>query len=178
VDLDGPGKLGSRNWRELRALSDMVVILLAASAEERDKIDAFLDGADDYITKPFNMPELLARIHAVLRSKTVLLGSECNRIRLDCVEVDFDLRCVRVHDHEERLTPKEFSVLHYLAMRPNKTVAYRELLRAVWGPDYGGSEQCLRSHIAKLRAKIEKLPNRPKHLLTVPWVGYRLQLPK
>jgi two-component system KDP operon response regulator KdpE len=178
LDLDASDGAAIRICREIRALSDMGIIRLAASTTERAKIDTLLAGADDYLTKPFNMPELLARIRVVLRRRAVLSGLECSRIHLDGLDIDFDKRCVRVGDREERLTPKEFDVLSYLAARANKTVGHRELLQAVLGIDYGGREQCLRGCIRRLRKKIEVSPDQPKYLLTFPWVGYQLRLPE
>jgi two-component system KDP operon response regulator KdpE len=172
VDIDAPGKIGIKTCREIRALSGMGIILLAASGAERDKVDALLAGADDCVTKPLNMPELLARIRAVLR-RTALSSPKCSHIELNDLEVDFDLRRVKVCGREKRLTPKEFCVLHFLVARANKIVACRELLHAFWGPDYEGTEQCLRDCISRIRKKIEPSPNQPRYLLTVPWVGYR-----
>jgi two-component system KDP operon response regulator KdpE len=178
LDLDVPDGAAIRICREVRALSDIGIIRLAASTAERDKVNTLLAGADDYLTKPFNMAELLARIRVVLRRRAVLSGLECSRIQLDDLDIDFDKRRVRVGDREKRLTPKEFNVLRYLAARANKTVGHRELLQAVWGIDYGSREQCLRGCIGRLRKKIEVSPNEPKYLLTFPWVGYQLRLPE
>jgi two-component system KDP operon response regulator KdpE len=94
------------------------------------------------------------------------------------LQIDFDRRRVRVGDREERLTPKEFDVLRYLAARANRVVGHRELMQAVWGIDYDSREQCLRGCIVRLRKKIETSPNQPKYLVTVPWVGYELRLPE
>ena len=177
LDLDAPDGAAIGTCREIRALSDMGIIRLAASTAERDKVDTLLAGADDYLTKPFNMPELLARIRVVLRRRAVLAGLEqCRRIHLEDLDIDFDKRRVRVGDQEKRLTPKEFAVLRYLATRANKVVGHRELLQAVWGLDYGSREQCLRGCIGRLRKKIEISPNQPKYLVTFPWVGYQLRL--
>ena len=176
LDLDAPDGAAIGTCREIRALSDMGIIRLAGSTAERDKVDTLLAGADDYVTKPFSMPELLARIRVVLRRRAVLSTPECSRLHLDDLEIDFDRRRVRVGDREERFTPKEFNVLCYLAARANKTVSHRELLQAVWGIDYGSREQCLRGCIGRLRKKIEVSPNQPKYLLTFPWVGYQLRL--
>jgi two-component system KDP operon response regulator KdpE len=178
LDLDAPDGAAIGTCREIRALSDMGIIRLAASTTERDKVDSLLAGADDYVTKPFNMPELVARIRVVLRRRAVVAGLECSHIHFEDLDIDFDRRCVKVGDREKRLTPKEFNVLCYLAARANKTVGHRELLQAVWGIDYGGREQCLRGCIGRLRKKIEVSPNQPKYLLTFPWVGYQLRLPE
>lgn len=173
-----PGGSGVKTCREIRALSDMGIILVAARAAEREKVDAFRAGADDYITRPFNMPELLARVDAVLRRRAVLSDFKFSQVHLEDLDIDFDRRRVRVGGREERLTPKEFDVLRYLATRANKTVGHRELLQAVWGIDYGRTDECLRYYIGKLRKKIEASPSQPKYLVTVPWVGYTLQLPE
>jgi two-component system KDP operon response regulator KdpE len=177
LNLDLPVSAGIRICQEIRTLSGLGIILLAPSTAERDMVEALLAGADDYLSKPLRIPELLARIRAVLRRSSDISRLECNRLRMDGVEVDFVRRRVRVGNREERLTPKEFDVLRYLAIRANKTVGHRELLQAVWGFEYGSTEQCLRGCVAKLRKKIEPSPNQPKYLLTVPWVGYRLLLP-
>ena len=176
--LDVPDKAAIRVCQEIRSISDMGIILLATSSAEKDMVEALLSGADDYLTKPFSNSKLLARIRAVLRRISVVSRSECSRISLDGVEVDFDRRRITVGCKEERLTPKEFDVLRYLASRANQTVGHRELLQAVWGLDYGTTEHCLRHYVGKLRKKIEASPNQPKYLLTVPWVGYHLRLPE
>jgi len=177
LGLDAPDKTAIKNCREIRALSDMGIILLARSTTEGHKIDALLAGADDYLTKPFSTSELLARIQVVLRRRAVSAGLGCSAMRLDDLQIDFDRRRVRVGDREERLTPKEFGVLRYLATRANKVVGHLELLQAVWGLDYDSREQCLRGCIVRLRKKIEASPNQPKYLITVPWVGYELRVP-
>ncbi len=177
LGLDVPSRAAIRTCQEVRAHSDMGIILLARSPAEGHKVDTLLAGADDYLTKPFSMPELLARISVVLRRRTVLSGIESGPMHLDDLQIDFDKRRVRVGDREERLTPKEFEVLRYLAARANRVVGHRELMQAVWGIDYDSREQCLRGCIARLRKKIETSPKQPKYLVTVPWVGYELRLP-
>jgi len=178
LDLDAPSKTSIRMCQEIRALSHTGIILLAARTTEKDRVEALLAGADDYLTKPFGMSELIARIRAVRRRILVLSCLDSSRISLDGVEIDFDRRSVRAGSHEERLTPKEFDLLRYLATRANQTVSHRDLLNAVWGFDYGTTEHCLRYYIGCLRKKIEPSPNEPKFLLTVPWTGYQLRLPE
>jgi two-component system KDP operon response regulator KdpE len=178
LGLDTPDRTTIRTCREIRTLSDMGIILLARSTAEGHKVDTLLAGADDYLTKPFSMTELLARIRAVLRRRAVLSSLECSLMHLDDLQINFDKRRVRVGDREERLTPKEFDVLRYLAARANKVVGHRELIQAVWGIDYDSREQCLRGCIVRLRKKIETSPKQPKYLITVPWVGYELRLPE
>jgi two-component system KDP operon response regulator KdpE len=178
MDMDAPNRASIRTCQEIRGLSDMGIILLVGKTTEKDRVEALLAGADDCITKPFGMSELLARIRAVRRRSLVLSQLNCSRISLDRVEVDFDRRCVRVGNREERLTPKEFDLLRYLSTRANQTVSHRDLLKAVWGGDYAATDHCLRYYIGCLRKKIEASPSEPKYLLTVPWVGYRLLLPE
>jgi two-component system, OmpR family, KDP operon response regulator KdpE len=178
LGLDGPDRSAIRTCREIRALSDMGIIMLARGNAEGHKVDTLLAGADDYLTKPFSIPELLARIRVVLRRRRVLSGLTCSSIHLDDLQIDFDRRRVRVADREERLTPKEFEVLRYLAARANKVVGHLELMQAIWGVDYDGREQRLRGCIVRLRKKIEVSPNLPKFLVTVPWMGYELRLPE
>jgi two-component system KDP operon response regulator KdpE len=178
LDLDMPLRSAIRTCREIRSRSDIGIILLATSASEKDKVDALLAGADDYVTKPFNTPELLARIRAILRRGPFLSSNDQSLIRSDELEIDFHRRRVKLGNREERLTPKEFDVLRYLAARANKTVDRQDLLQEIWGSDCGSREQCLRGCVSRLRRKIETCPDEPKYLLTIPWVGYRLNLPE
>ena len=135
-------------------------------------------GADDYVVKPFSTPELLARIRAALRRSPTAPEAGPPRLSLKEVEIDFQARRVTVHGREVRLTPKEFDLLRYLTNHPNKTIPHRELLQAVWGPDYGEELEYLRVFVNQLRKKIEPQPAKPKYLLTEPWVGYRFCLPE
>jgi two-component system, OmpR family, KDP operon response regulator KdpE len=178
LDSDVLNRMDIRTCQEIRALSDMGIILLSANASERYKIEALEAGADDFVTKPFEMPELLARIRAVLRRSSIPSNFECRYLRLGELEMDFDKRCIRIGAREERLTPKEFAVLRYLATRANRIVGHRELLQAVWGGEFTHREQRLRGCINRLRKKLEPSPNQPKYLVTIPWVGYHLESPE
>jgi two-component system KDP operon response regulator KdpE len=151
------------------------IIMLTVRDSEADKVAALDAGADDYVTKPFNMPELLARIRAALRRTPSVQSAAASHLRLGDVEIDFDARRIRARGRDARLTPKELEVLRYLAAHANKTVTHRELLQAVWGPDYGDEVDYLRVMMNQLRKKIEAQPSKPVYLLTEPWVGYRLQ---
>ena len=144
---------------------------------EEDKVAALDAGADDYITKPFTSPELLARIRAALRRTPAAQGPASGRLVLRDVEIDFDARQVIRGKRHVRLTPKEFDLLRYLVAHANKVVTHREILQAVWGPDYGDEVDHLRVVINQLRKKIESQPSKPTHVLTEPWVGYRFFLP-
>ncbi len=124
------------------------------------------------------MPELLARIRAALRRAPASSESAPQRITLEGdVDIDFESRHVSVRGRDVRLTPKEFQLLRYFVAHPNKTIAHRELLQAVWGPDYGQELEYLRVFVNQLRKKLELNPAKPKYLLTEPWTGYRFRLP-
>jgi two-component system KDP operon response regulator KdpE len=178
LDWNMPGMGGLETCRQVRATSDMAIIMLTIRNAERDKVQALDAGADDFITKPFGMPELLARIRAALRRMPTGPEAGPQRVTLENVEVDFQTRKVIVHGDEVRLTPKEFDLLRYMVMHPNKAIPHRELLQAVWGPDYGEQVEYLRVFIKQLRRKIEPRPDKPRHIITEPWVGYRFHLPE
>jgi two-component system KDP operon response regulator KdpE len=176
LDMNMPGMGGLETCRSVRAQSDVAIIMLTVRDAESDKVEALDAGADDYITKPYNPPELLARIRAALR-RTPSIQGPAGLVRLGAVEVDFDSRQVSAPGRKVRLTPKEFELLRYLVGHANKTLSHRELLQAVWGPDYGDQVDYLRVFVNQLRKKIEPKPSSPVFLLTEPWVGYRLNLP-
>lgn len=177
LDMNMPGMGGLAACREIRASADVAIIMLTVRQSEQDKVTALDAGADDYITKPFGIPELLARIRAALRRLPVVQGSEEDVIVLEGVEIDLGMRRVRAGNSEVRLTPKEFDLLHYLISNPNVAIPHTKLLQAVWGPDYGDQVEYLRVFINQLRKKIEPDPSKPRYLLTEPWVGYRFDLP-
>ena len=176
LDINMPGISGIETCRAIRGGSNVPIIVLSVRNAEKDKVAALDSGADDYVTKPFSTPELLARIHSTLRRKYVTTGLRVAHLQLGDVQIDFDTHRVQTLTGEVHLTSKEFDLLSYLASHPNKTVGHRELLRAVWGPDYGDEQEYLRVFINRLRKKIEHTPANPKFLLTEPWVGYRLEL--
>ena len=176
LDVNMPGMGGLEACREIRAGSAVAIIMLTVSDSEEDKVGALDAGADDYVTTPFGMPELLARIRAALRR----LPAYPERDQLVVVgelQVNFMLRRVIARDREIRLTPKEFDLLQYLIANPNVPIPHAKLLQAVWGPDYGEETESLRVVINQLRKKIEPDPANPKYILTEPWVGYRFVLP-
>jgi two-component system, OmpR family, KDP operon response regulator KdpE len=174
LDSNLPGVSGTEVCRLVRAVSDAGIIMLTVRGGEMDKVRALDFGANDYVTKPFSTPELLARIRVLLRKSGSERGIE--RLRLGDMEVDFEFREVAVRGARVHLTPKEFKFLRYLANRPNKIVPHRELLRAVWGPEYGEEQEHLRTLVKQLRKKIEAEPARPQYVLTHPWVGYELRV--
>jgi two-component system, OmpR family, KDP operon response regulator KdpE len=182
LDVNLPGMGGLEACRLIRGVStafDPVIIMLTVRGTERDKVDALDAGADDYVTKPFGTPELLARIRATLRRMPLTSTDAPQSVRLGGdVTIDFQSRHVSVRDREIRLTPKEFQLLRYFVAHPNTTLSHRQLLQAVWGPDYGEELEYLRVFVNQLRKKIETNPARPKYLLTDPWAGYRFRPPE
>src|SRR3989449_2077228 len=176
LDVNMPRMNGLEACRAIRSTSDIPIIMLTVRDTEADKIEALDAGADDYVTKPFSSPELLARIRAALR-RAPQLSNEMQVIRFDDVEINFNLRRVFVGKREARLTPKEFDLLQYMLTHPNVPIPHTKLLQSVWGADYGEEVEYLRVFINQLRKKIEKNPSNPKYLLTEPWVGYRFHLP-
>lgn len=176
LDLNMPGLGGLETCRELRRQSDVAIIMLTVRDSEADKVSALDAGADDYVTKPFGAQELLARIRAALRRSPTMQGP-AGKLAIGEAAVDFDTRQVTVGDRHERLTPKEFELLRYFVSHANKVLSHRELLQAVWGPDYGDQVDYLRVAVNQLRKKIEPRPSEPVSILTEPWAGYRLFLP-
>jgi two-component system, OmpR family, KDP operon response regulator KdpE len=175
LDMNMPGMSGLETCRTIRSTSDVCIIMLTVRDSESDKIEALDAGADDYMTKPFSSPELLARIRAALR-RSPQLSSETQVVKFDDVEINFSSRRLVVGKKEMRLTPKEFELLQYMVSHPNVPIPHTKLLQSVWGPDYGDEVEYLRVFINQLRKKIEKDPSSPKYIVTEPWVGYRFSL--
>jgi two-component system KDP operon response regulator KdpE len=178
LDINLPGKSGVETCREIRTLCTTPIIMLTVRDAGEDKIEALDAGAFDYITKPFAMGELLARIRAVLRRTPSSGVSGVSHLKLDDVEINFESRRIIVAGKPTRLTSKEFDLLFYLASNRNRTIPHRELLREVWGSEHVDERKYLRVFINRLRKKIEASPREPKFLLTEPFVGYRLQTPE
>jgi two-component system KDP operon response regulator KdpE len=177
LDLNMPGIGGLETCRALRENSDTPIIILSVRNTERDKVQALDAGADDYVTKPFGIQELLARIRAAMRRAPSATDAESVIFLSDDLEINFESRRVTANGKSVRLTPKEFDLLRYLVSHPNKPIAHRKLLQTVWGPDYGDEVEYLRVVVNQLRKKIEVTPAKPKYLLTEPWVGYRFATP-
>ena len=178
LDMNMPGIGGLETCRALRQGSDIPVIVLTVRDGERDKVAALDAGADDYVTKPFGIQELLARIRATLRRSPLAPENGPHAFASPGLEIDFETRRVRVRGADVRLTPKEFELLRYLVAHAGKPVTHRELLQAVWGPDHGDEPEYLRVFINQLRKKIEPVPAKPRFILTEPWVGYRFVEPE
>jgi two-component system KDP operon response regulator KdpE len=172
LDLNMPGMGGLEACRAIRETSDVSIIVLTVKSEEADKVRALDAGADDYVTKPFNREELLARIRAALRRSPASVTGP-HKFTASDLEIDFETRMVRTQGKTVHLTPKEYELLRYLVAHAEKPVAHRELLQTVWGPDYGDQTDYLRVFITHLRKKIEPNPSKPKYILTEHWMGYR-----
>ncbi|HEU4389046.1 MAG TPA: response regulator transcription factor [Blastocatellia bacterium] len=172
LDLMMPKLPGLETCRLIREFSDVPIIVLSAKGLESDKVAALDLGADDYVTKPFGLDELLARIRAVLR-RAASAGSADPVIQVGEIRLDSDTRRVTVGPAEVRLTPKEFDVLKYLMSNAGKVVTHRALLQAVWGSESSEQTEYLRVFVNQLRRKIEPDPHHPRYIVTEPWVGYR-----
>ena len=173
IDLVLPDGDGVDLTRQLREWSEMPILVLSAVGEEEQKVRALEAGADDYITKPFGTRELIARLQAALRRSA---GSEDEpAIQVDGLEIDLAAHAVSCDGEPVHLTPIEFDLLRSLARNRGRLMTHRKLLAEVWGPEYVDDIQPLRTHIARLRAKIEPQdPARPRYIVTDPGVGYRL----
>lgn len=171
LDLMLPGIDGLEVCRRLRARADLPIIVLSARGEERLKVQALDEGADDYLTKPFGMDELLARVRVALRRTAgradapILTAGE--------LRLDVGRRRVTRRDEEVALAPTEYDVLKHLMTHSDRVITHGQLLRAIWGPDFGQEAQYLRNFVLQLRRKLENDPAHPRHLLTEPGVGYR-----
>jgi len=172
LDLSMPGMTGLDVCKELRIWSQVPILVLSVHDKEKDKVSALDLGADDYLTKPFNTGELLARIRAHIR-RAKQVPSSVTVFESHGLKVDLSKHQVFREGHEVKLTKTEFSLLQYLIKNSGRVVTYTILLSEVWGHEYEGDTQTLRVHIGNLRKKIEGDPNRPNFILTEPGVGYR-----
>jgi two-component system KDP operon response regulator KdpE len=172
VDLGLPDVDGIEVIRKIRGWSPMPILVLSARAQERSKIEALDAGADDYVTKPFGVGELLARVRVALRHATQPQSGKI--LAMGSVRVDFEKRQARRDGAEVHLTPIEFRLLAALAKHLGMVVTHRQLLREVWGPSHVEHTHYLRIYMKQLREKLEADPVRPRHLLTETGVGYRL----
>lgn len=173
TDLSMPNMNGLELCRRLRAFSDVPIIILSVKGEERAKVEALDAGADDYVTKPFGIDELLARIRANLRRAPVAQDAVKDVLAAGDFSIQLAERKLTVKDRNVHLTPKEYDLLVYLLRHPGKVLTHHALLGAVWGGDYTGQTEYLRVFIGQLRKKIESDPANPKYILTEPWIGYR-----
>jgi two-component system KDP operon response regulator KdpE len=177
LDINLPGKSGIDTCKEIRVSSSVPIVMVTVRDDAADKIEALDSGAFDYVTKPFGMGEMLARIRSALR-RTISVEFSEPYLRFDNIEIDFEARRVTVSGERVRLTAKEFDLLRYFGSHANKTVSHRELLQNVWGAEYVDKIKYLRVFVNRLRKKLEPLPHAPKYLLTEAFVGYRLEIPR
>ena len=177
LDINMPGLSGIETCRAVRARSDVSVLMLTVRDRAGDKIQALDAGADGYVTKPFDVNELLARIRATLRRAPASALVDSQILTWDGIEINFRDRRVKVNGRVERLTPTELDLLRYFAEHPNSVLPHDKILQAVWGPDYGNEVEYLRVFVNQLRKKIEPDPARPRYILTEPWLGYRFVMP-
>jgi two-component system, OmpR family, KDP operon response regulator KdpE len=175
LDLLLPDGTGVEVCRELRTWTDAPIVLVSAVGEEEEKIAALDAGADDYVTKPFAIGELLARLRAALRRA----GSPAEPVlNVGPITVDLEKHAVTVDGEAVHLTPHEFRLLRVLAQNEGKLMTHRSILREVWGPAYGDESNYLHVYVSQLRRKLEPDPVRPRYLLTEPGAGYRLVAPE
>ncbi len=174
LDLGLPDMDGTEVVRQLRGFSMTPIVVLSVRGAERDKVAALDLGADDYLTKPFGVDELLARIRVALRHAARSSQGTAPVFRTGELEVDLERRLVMVRGKEVHLTPTEYQLLKAFVSHPNKLLTDLMLLREVWGPEYGSEAHYLHVYVARLRKKIEADPQDPRYLITEPGVGYRL----
>jgi len=175
TDLRMPTMDGLELCRAIRTESRVPIIVLSVKGEETIKVESLDAGADDYVTKPFNMNELLARVRAALRRAPTPLEPETAVIEIGDFRIDIPARKVEVTEKEVHLTPKEFDLLVYLAKHPGKVVTHHALLTAVWGPNSAQQPEYLRVFVGHLRKKLEPEENGPRYIVTEPWIGYRFE---
>jgi two-component system KDP operon response regulator KdpE len=175
TDLSMPGTDGLQLCRNLRAISQVPIIVLSVRGEEGTKVQALDAGADDYVTKPFGMDELLARIRAALRRAEAAKTDEVISPVLEVGDfrIDLENRSVAVKGSEVHLTPKEYDLMVYLVSHPGKVLTHRTLLTSIWGGESAEQTEYLRVFVGQLRKKIEREPASPRYILTEPWIGYR-----
>jgi two-component system, OmpR family, KDP operon response regulator KdpE len=172
TDLAMPNMSGLKLCQRLRETSAVPIIILSVKGDEATKIEALDAGADDYLTKPFGMGELLARVRATLR-RSPATSPEATTIEQGNFFVDLESRAVQVDGKEIRLSPKEFDLLVFFIRNSGKVLTHRKLLAKIWGGNYTDQTEYLRVFIRHLRKKVENDPAKPRYILTEPWVGYR-----
>jgi two-component system KDP operon response regulator KdpE len=175
TDLSMPNMDGLELCRHLRSHTQLPIIVLSVRGEERTKVQALDSGADDYVTKPFNMEELLARVRANLRRVPTGENEETSLIEMGDFRIDLAAHKVTVRQREVHLTPKEFELLAYLARHPGKVITHRNLLNAVWGGQSAEQVEYLRVFVGQLRKKLEPETSSPRYIVTEPWIGYRFE---
>jgi len=176
TDLRMPNMDGLALCRHVRTSSELPIIVLSVRGEEPTKVQALDAGADDYVTKPFSVNELLARVRAALRRAAAARKPQSQEvIKIGDFHIDLGAHSIHVAGREVRLTPKEFDLLVYLARHPGKVVTHRTLLAAVWGANSTEQPEYLRVFVGHLRKKLEPEEKTPRYIVTEPWVGYRFE---
>jgi two-component system, OmpR family, KDP operon response regulator KdpE len=175
TDLSMPNMDGLELCRQLRLSTKIPIIVLSVKGEERTKVQALDAGADDYVTKPFGIEELLARVRAHLRRAPAGESEQASLIEIGDFRIDLAAHKVAVRRREVHLTPKEFDLLVYLARHPGKVVTHRTLLSAIWGGQSSEQIEYLRVFVGQLRKKLEPEASSPRYIVTEPWVGYRFE---
>jgi two-component system KDP operon response regulator KdpE len=178
LDINMPGAGGIDACRRIRGSVPQVgIVMITVRDSENDKVDALEAGADDYVTKPFRLRELIARLHAVLRRTRRKDASEPATLKAGNLEMDFKRHLLWRAGEPVHLSPKEFELLAFMMRHQDAPLTHAQLLRTVWGPEYGNELEYLRSYVKMLRKKIEDDPAKPEYILTEPWVGYRFRNP-
>ena len=178
LDINMPGINGIDACRRMRGLSPHAGIIMVTVRDfEDDKVRALEAGADDYVTKPFKLRELTARLRAVLRRTRVAGAAPLSVLQAGKLKIDLERRLLWRSDEEVHLSPTEFDLLAFMMKNMGAPLTHIKLLRTIWGPEYGGELEYLRSYVRMLRRKIEDDPARPEYIQTEPWVGYRFRNP-
>jgi len=178
LDINMPGMGGIDVCRAIRkTLPQLPIVMLTVQGSEDRKVEALDAGADDYITKPFQLRELIARLRAAVRRNTLAREGANSIIEIGDVRLDFDRHLVEKKGRMVHLTPKQFELLHFLMINAGKPVPHSKLLRSVWGPEYGNELEYLRTFVRQVRMKIEDDPANPRYLLTESHIGYRFNDP-
>ncbi len=175
LDINMPGPDGFQVLEAIRREMDVPVIMLSARGREGDKVRALDLGADDYLTKPFGIEELLARVRAALRRAGPHGEIPVAPHRVGDLEVDFSAHRVRLGGHDVRLTRREYDLVAYLARNAGRVLTHRQILEHVWGPEYGAEAEYVWAYVKRVRHKIGEDPSRPRYIFTEPGVGYRLR---
>ena len=178
LDINMPGVGGIEACRRIRAAAPSAgIIMITVRDAEDDVIQALEAGADDYLTKPFRIRELLARLAAIVRRSRASGGPDVTMIRAGKLELDIAQRALRKNGIDIHLSPIEFDLVLYMMQHPEVPLEHTKLLRAIWGPEYGQEFEYLRTYVRLIRKKIEDNPARPEYILTEPWLGYRFHDP-
>jgi two-component system KDP operon response regulator KdpE len=177
TDLMMPIMSGVDLCRRVRSKTATPIIVLSVRDQERSKVEALDAGADDYVTKPFKLRELTARLHAVLRRTQIQAATEPKVLEIGNLKIDLNRRLFWRDNEEIHLSPREFDLLAFMMKNAGFPLTHVKLLRTIWGPEYGGELEYLRSYVRMLRKKIESDPENPEYILTEPWLGYRFRDP-